>query len=153
MLRRHAAVERIDDVARMMGQPARDAKRVELGRALVARFLGAEDEGRLLAHRLGADADVADGAQIAHEPPVGATVQPRLVAEDLAHRVVARVAPAPRHHAVGGDHDHTEDPGPVGRRRRKAQRRPALGVGRADFGPRAAISRPLDSRGIAHGPV
>src|SRR5205814_451931 len=102
----------------------RHAEGVELGRALVARFLWAEDQRRLLANRLRADAGVADRPQVAHEAAIGDAIEPRLAAEDLAHRVVARVTPAPRDHAVGRRHHHAEDPWPVGRRRRESQRRP-----------------------------
>src|SRR5207245_2494264 len=60
MLRRHATVERIDDVARVVGQSPRHAEGVELWRALVAWFLRAEDQRRLLANRLRAAPGVAD---------------------------------------------------------------------------------------------
>src|SRR5206468_1763763 len=151
MLQGNAPVERVDDVARVVRQAARDPEGVQLRRALVARLLRREDERRLLAHRLRADADVTDRAQVAHEPAVGDAIRARLAAEDLADRIVARVTTAPGDDAVGGGHHDAEDPRAVGRRRGKAERRPALGIRRADVGARAAITRPLDASGISHG--
>src|SRR5947209_20274800 len=92
MLERQAAVQRVDDVARVVRESARDAERVEIGRWLVTRLRGRQHEPRLLSHRLGADAGVADRAQIPHEAPIGDALRTVVAAEDRpdgeAHRVL-----------------------------------------------------------------
>src|SRR2546422_5591917 len=81
MLERQATVQRVDDVARVVRESARDAERVEIGRWLVPRLLGRQHEPRLLSHRLGADAGVADRAQIPHEAPIGDALPTERIAD------------------------------------------------------------------------
>src|SRR5437879_4848829 len=134
MLERQAAVQRVDDVARVVRESARDAERVEIGRWLVTRLLGRQHEPRLLSHRLGADAGVADRAQIPHEPPIGDALRTVVAAEDRPDGIVAGPTAAPGDDAIGrGDH-HAEDPRAIGPGPRKAQRLPAGRIGGADDG-------------------
>ena len=151
MLGRDAAIDRVDDVARVVRQTTRHPERIQLWRALVGRLLRREDQRRLLAHGLRADADIADRAQVTHQPAVGDPIQACRVAEDRAHGIVATVATAPGDDPVGGRHHDAEDPGALGRRRGKAERGPAPGVRRADLRAGAAKARPLDASGISHG--
>src|SRR5205823_2262280 len=87
---------------------------------------------RVVAYRLGAEADVAETAEVAQVPTIRETLGPRLLTtEDGEHRIIADVGAAPGQDAVHGRDDDAVDPRAIRPRRGKSDRLEPFGIGRA----------------------
>jgi len=105
-----AALHRVDDRARMVRQPMGRAKTVERGHGRVVKLLGARDEARLVAQRLGAESDVPETAEMAQVPAIRDAFRAPTVSQHGGDRIVIDARAPPGQHAVGRGDDHAVDP-------------------------------------------
>jgi len=104
------------------------AKTVERGHRRIAKLLWARYQARLVAHRLRAECDIAETAEMAEMPAIRDTFRSPSVTEHGKDGIVVGAGTSPGQYTVGRSDHHAVNPRTIGPRGRKSDRLEPFGI-------------------------